>query len=170
MDDPRIHPQGAPSDYVDHECADCLRTQLRGASAFLLVSCKLLAQGRSSTVRRGRLYLPDCPRNVVVKVLRMAPSDDVGDLQKQLDVLTQLKHDRILAFWGSYEQAPNQFALVTTYMDFGTMSQYLLERPETRRVPLLIDVAQAVSYLHGKDLVHGEIHAVCHNAESPGLD
>ncbi|KIO31705.1 hypothetical protein M407DRAFT_67620, partial [Tulasnella calospora MUT 4182] len=70
----------------------------------------------------------------------------------------RLKHRHILEFLGTF-QRDGHFYLVSPFMENGTLLEYLGRNPDIDRVRLLGQTADAINYLHIKDVLHGDIKA-----------
>ncbi|KDQ26512.1 hypothetical protein PLEOSDRAFT_1084387 [Pleurotus ostreatus PC15] len=90
-------------------------------------------------------------------------------LAQEIKIWRLLKHPNVVPFLGismghwvdsmfmdeSFDsQVP---ALVSLYCDQGTITSYLAENQGTLRMPLIMDVAAAVEYLHSNNIVHGDV-------------
>ncbi|KZO89484.1 kinase-like protein, partial [Calocera viscosa TUFC12733] len=80
-------------------------------------------------------------------------------LRNELMTWTRLKHPNILEFYGVCEHAPYWLGLVSPWMAFGDVKQYLQACPEARRSELLLDIAHGLAYMHSLDppIVHGSV-------------
>lgn len=54
------------------------------------------------------------------------------------------------------------FDQVSPFMEKGNIREYLRDHPEVAILPLLLQIADGLEYLHSKDVVHGDIRGVCH--------
>ncbi|KAF7303823.1 Protein kinase domain-containing protein [Mycena indigotica] len=74
----------------------------------------------------------------------------------------QLWHPNLLPFFGIY-YLDKRLCLVSPWMEAGNILAYLQtsQRPviETERLSLMFDVAQGLRYLHGNNVVHGDLKA-----------
>ncbi|OAX43630.1 kinase-like protein [Rhizopogon vinicolor AM-OR11-026] len=107
-------------------------------------------------------------RRVAVKVIRVAQADDEELLRKaswrirrEAYVWIKLSHDNILSFEGIVDDFGRLPALVSPWMENGSLSVYLKETfpklSDHRKLKLVQQVAAGLSYLHGNDIVHGDL-------------
>ncbi|KAF8066910.1 kinase-like domain-containing protein [Lyophyllum atratum] len=68
----------------------------------------------------------------------------------------QLWNPNVLPIYG-FHRTPNQICLISPWMDRGDIAKYLKDTPEAVRLPLAIDVAQGLLYLHENGIVHGDL-------------
>ncbi|EJD39019.1 kinase-like protein [Auricularia subglabra TFB-10046 SS5] len=132
-----------------------------------LLSTNTIAEGSSAIVLKGRVNLVDKTSIVVaLKVFRLPLNTDQRELfhtfyRKELEAAKRLgaAKDYILPFLGTAELA-FQPVLVTQYMQNGNILEYIdrLRPYKVNRLQLLIEVANALNFLHTKTgLVHGDI-------------
>ncbi|KZT54454.1 kinase-like protein, partial [Calocera cornea HHB12733] len=78
----------------------------------------------------------------------------------ELTSWTKLCHENILELYGVYDHAPYGFAMVSPWMEHGHILQYLESHPDVPRLPLLLDVAVGLNYLHSllpSPIIHGDL-------------
>ncbi|KAG9224035.1 hypothetical protein CCMSSC00406_0004349 [Pleurotus cornucopiae] len=111
-----------------------------------------LARGKKITVAIKFLELQSGP-NMAAKVAEY--------LRRETLVWGRLKHPHILDLIGICSGLDNPMslvpALVSPYCPHGNLKQYLEGKPPIQRLPLACQVASAVHYIHGKDVIHGDI-------------
>ncbi|EJD38660.1 kinase-like protein [Auricularia subglabra TFB-10046 SS5] len=113
--------------------------------------------GASAGIYKGQIVSQ--PLVVAVKVFGM-----LGPLQKELLVRelraarqVSMRHPLILAFLGTADVGV-QRAIVSLYMKNGNLMEYLKAHPGCNKKPLILQVAEAVNYLHSVErLVHGDL-------------
>jgi serine/threonine protein kinase len=73
---------------------------------------------------------------------------------------TTVNHPNIAPFLGiSFDfDIPDVPCLVTPYYRHGNIISYTRENPDANKLPLITQVADALSYLHNHSIIHGEIH------------
>ncbi|KAG8945578.1 hypothetical protein FRC04_000712 [Tulasnella sp. 424] len=90
--------------------------------------------------------------------IHLTNGDKKRELKRILDQMklwTSLKHPNILPFLGyQWKETP---ILVFYWYKNGNVSQYLKTCPDADRTKLLAQVAQGLSFLHNKSIVHGDI-------------
>ncbi|OAX33072.1 kinase-like protein [Rhizopogon vinicolor AM-OR11-026] len=105
---------------------------------------------------------------VAVKIIRTPQSDDKELLyragrriRQEAYVWIQLSHDYILPFEGIIDDLGSLPALVSLWMENGSLNEYLKHNfpqlSDWRKSGLIQQVAAGLSYLHGKDVVHGDL-------------
>ncbi|OAX34616.1 kinase-like protein [Rhizopogon vinicolor AM-OR11-026] len=107
-------------------------------------------------------------RHVAVKIVRVSQSDDKELLYKAGRIIRReayvwitLSHVNILSFEGIVDDFGKIPALVSPWMENGSLNDYLKKEfsslPGHRKLELVRQVAAGLSYLHGKDVVHGDL-------------
>ncbi|OJA21366.1 hypothetical protein AZE42_11892, partial [Rhizopogon vesiculosus] len=107
-------------------------------------------------------------RRVAVKIIRISQSDDKELLYKagwkirrEAYVWISLSHDNILSFEGIVDDFGQLPALVSPWMENGSLNVYLKKvfpsLSDHRKSQLVQQVAAGLCYLHGKDVVHGDL-------------
>ncbi|KAJ7134261.1 kinase-like domain-containing protein [Mycena epipterygia] len=72
-----------------------------------------------------------------------------------------LRHKYILPLIGIDREAfPSSFCMVAPWMKHGTVLKYLNEHGRARADKLLLQVAEGLSYLHSKNIVHGDLRGM----------
>ncbi|EMD41266.1 hypothetical protein CERSUDRAFT_39571, partial [Gelatoporia subvermispora B] len=67
-----------------------------------------------------------------------------------------LRHPNITPFVG-INTTYASLVLICDYMDGGNVVEYLKREPCSNRIQLTLDIAQALGYLHGMQIVHGDL-------------
>ncbi|OAX33319.1 kinase-like protein [Rhizopogon vinicolor AM-OR11-026] len=112
-------------------------------------------------------------RRVAVKIIRVSQSDDKELLYKagwiashqkirrEAYVWIALSHDNILSFEGIVDDFGRLPALVSPWMENGSLNVYLKKvfpkLSDHQKLKLIQQVAAGLSYLHRKDVVHGDL-------------
>jgi len=118
------------------------------------------AYGGSSDIWKGCW---DCDFGVVevaVKVMKGIQDAIVQNrLIRETRVLATLNHPNISPVYGiSFDfYRPNMPCLVSPYYRNGDISRYLKEHPSVDKLPLIAQIADAVSYMHHMSAIHGDI-------------
>ncbi|KDQ26508.1 hypothetical protein PLEOSDRAFT_1105413 [Pleurotus ostreatus PC15] len=83
---------------------------------------------------------------------------------RELKIWRLLRHPNILQFHGLYfhrsfnntkgEPIP---AMVLPFCEGGSVDTFLIDHPQTLRLPLVWDVAKGLAYLHKYDIIHADI-------------
>ncbi|KAG1728742.1 kinase-like domain-containing protein [Suillus paluster] len=107
-------------------------------------------------------------RTVAVKSIRVPHTSDVElvkktgkKIRREAYVWITLSHDHILPFEGVTEDFGPLPALLSPWMENGSLNDYLRREfsqlSDHRKLELIQQVASGLSYLHGKDIVHGDL-------------
>ncbi|KIO30931.1 hypothetical protein M407DRAFT_222057, partial [Tulasnella calospora MUT 4182] len=78
--------------------------------------------------------------------------------EREATLWTHLDHPHILPFIGIY-RADGYIHLTSPFMENGNLAHYIETNPATERSSFLFESADAVTYLHSKGIVHGDIKA-----------
>ncbi|KXN87498.1 Serine/threonine-protein kinase HT1 [Leucoagaricus sp. SymC.cos] len=131
--------------------------------------------GGHGAIYKGAL---DDGRTVCIKVVRSGSKS--RDLLKahagELVLSANITHEYILPFYGVHEFSPKSLAGISEWMELGDLCGYLIDYPNTSRIPLvsrlsqegliaihsvvkIADIISGVDYLHGLDIIHGDLKA-----------
>ncbi|GLB34347.1 putative CAP_GLY [Lyophyllum shimeji] len=121
-----------------------------------LISEHPVAAGSFADVHKGRLL----GQTVCLKVIRLYQTSHVTSfLQKvaaEAILWGQLSHPNLLPIYGLF-QYTTRICLVSPWMEFGDITNFLRQRPDADRLRLVSDVARGIDYLHKDDIVHGDL-------------
>ncbi|KAG8768234.1 hypothetical protein FRC12_005692 [Ceratobasidium sp. 428] len=106
-----------------------------------------LCGGEKVAIKCARLYLRRDDVNGH-KLLKRAA--------REIYVWSCLEHDNVLKLLG-LAQFRDHLAMISPWMDNGTLLEYLGRHPGIDRHRLCIDISQGVAYLHQHDTIHGDI-------------
>ncbi|KAF9647772.1 kinase-like protein [Thelephora ganbajun] len=98
-------------------------------------------KGARVRVKRVRVYIEGDPQK-----LKLPYHEAV--------VWKRIHHPNIVPFHGA---TLKPLQLVSDWMEYGNLMEFLKERPKANRLGLLHDVAEALNYLHSCNVVHGSI-------------
>ncbi|EJD37398.1 kinase-like protein [Auricularia subglabra TFB-10046 SS5] len=113
-----------------------------------------VAQGATARIYKGELVSGD---RLVVAV--KAFGEMMGRVQRELRAARQvsLRHPLIIAFLGT-AYIGEQTAIVSLYMRNGNLLEYMKANPGCNKKQLIVQVAEAVNYLHTVEkLAHGDL-------------
>ncbi|KZT27470.1 kinase-like protein [Neolentinus lepideus HHB14362 ss-1] len=103
-------------------------------------------------------------RHVAVKRLRahqLAATDAIHlrkALLREAIIWHQLQHDNILPFLGiDCDSITSMFCMVSPWMKNGTIINFLHRKGAENVDILLLEIARGLRYLHGEDIVHGDL-------------
>ncbi|KAG8895299.1 hypothetical protein FRB99_000658 [Tulasnella sp. 403] len=98
---------------------------------------------------------------VAVKVLRYAVYDDGQDqsekIKSEAKVWEGLDHPNVLLFMGTAEDKDKHLYLISPWMENGSLKMYLPKHPDANRPRFLLETADALKYLHKRNVIHGDI-------------
>ncbi|KAG8791761.1 hypothetical protein FRC12_008182 [Ceratobasidium sp. 428] len=135
-----------------HGCEDLTKT-LDESSA------SPVSAGGLGDVYRGSLR---DKRLVAIKALRVSfDSDDEPDrlpkrAARELYAWSQCNHFNVLPLLGLV-QFEGQIRMVSLWMENGSLPEYLNQHPDTDRCNMSVQVANGLSYIHGTDIIHGDL-------------
>ncbi|KAJ7838836.1 kinase-like domain-containing protein [Mycena leptocephala] len=117
---------------------------------------KYLAHGGFGDVMEGTLKKDDgAILNVAIKRMRFS-SHDKKDFLGELHTWSKLNHPNILELLG-YIEVDNTVGIVSPLILNGHATSYFAKHHTTDPGPSLYDVADALSYLHGLKIYHGDL-------------
>lgn len=130
-----------------------------GTPCDIALEATAVGSGSSARIRKGYL-LGDNPRVVAVKVF----GELLDDAKQQLLVRelhfareVSMRHPSIVGFLGT-ATVGEQTAIVSFYMENGSLMQYIKSHAECDKRKLILQVAEAVEFLHVEmRLVHGDL-------------
>ncbi|OCH85624.1 kinase-like protein [Obba rivulosa] len=126
------------------------------------LSEKAIARGGFSDVFKG-LYEG---KEVALKVIRPQEreSTDVRHAKmftREAVIWKRLQHPNVLPFHGiDTTLFPSQTTLVSDWMPRGHVRDYLRKNPQANRLRLILDVVEGLVYLHGLDIIHGDLKSM----------
>ncbi|KAJ1302981.1 hypothetical protein OPQ81_003273 [Rhizoctonia solani] len=142
---------------VDHGCQDLTSS----IDPNKYSSCRI-AEGGFGDVWKGQSHNG---MSVAVKVLRCALVTCTNDERKGLKRMmreiytwSKLDHKNIHKLLG-VTMFQGRLGMVSEWMTNGNLRDYLRRTPNVDRYELYIQIAQAVEYIHDKDMVHGDLKA-----------
>lgn len=111
-----------------------------------------IGSGGAATV-----YLAELPRYGSVAVKRFHPKEGSGRAwTRELEALCQCRHPHILEIIGHADEGPENL-IIMPYMEGGTLSEALPRMWWANRVAVVGQVVRALSFLHGKQIVHRDV-------------
>ncbi|KZT50794.1 kinase-like protein [Calocera cornea HHB12733] len=102
-------------------------------------------------------------QRVALKTARIDTSSShterVKDLIREISIWSRLRHPNILELYGFCELESSGFAMVSRWMENGSLVEYLKRYPSASRLPWMYDIAEGLSYLHRQapPIVHGDL-------------
>ncbi|KAG1749141.1 kinase-like domain-containing protein [Suillus paluster] len=80
--------------------------------------------------------------------------------EHEINVWAKLKHDNILTIYGVITNF-GPVHIVSTWQENGSVLEYRIKNPEINPLTLLTQAARGIEYLHGSNIVHGNLK--CNN-------
>jgi len=124
------------------------------------------AYGGSADIWKGCWDYDSGSIEVAVKVIKGIQPETLQHISsiaqrliRETRVLATLNHPNISPCYGiSFDfDRPNMPCLVSPYYRNGNISRYLKEHPSINKLPLIAQIADAVSYMHRMSVIHGDI-------------
>lgn len=100
-----------------------------------------------------------------LKVPRLSVKADneslLREITREASLWGPLEHPNILPLYGIYPLGDQHghIALVSPWVENGTLSNYLERCPSVSRISLISDILEGLQYLHGKGIVHQDLKA-----------
>ncbi|KAJ3573607.1 hypothetical protein NP233_g2323 [Leucocoprinus birnbaumii] len=105
----------------------------------------------------GSVYKADLNGCIVAaKVARNTTTKDAKIYAKELTLWVHLEHPNILPLIG-VSMLFEKPALISPWMKNGNLYHYVCANRECNRIALIVDVVRGLQYLHGLDIVHGDL-------------
>ncbi|KIM79496.1 hypothetical protein PILCRDRAFT_823402 [Piloderma croceum F 1598] len=101
-----------------------------------------------------------------IKVLRILRTSEKEKFLKYFSseavIWRQLRHPNVLPFYGVYHLEDERLCLASPWMNNGNVVRFLEFAPQTECVPLMLDIAEGLNYLHTFtiSIIHGDIKGV----------
>ncbi|KAF8593296.1 kinase-like protein [Ceratobasidium sp. AG-I] len=74
----------------------------------------------------------------------------------ELHVWSKCTHPYVQELLG-VECAHSQIAMISPWLEHGTLPEYLKHNPSTNRLKMCIQIAEGLAYLHRRGIIHGDI-------------
>ncbi|KAF9642605.1 kinase-like protein, partial [Thelephora ganbajun] len=75
---------------------------------------------------------------------------------KEVVTWKSLRHPNVLLLLG-VTMNEYHFAMVSERMENGNINEFVRANPDADRLGLLVDVARGLIYIHGQDMIHGDL-------------
>ncbi|KDQ58923.1 hypothetical protein JAAARDRAFT_56929 [Jaapia argillacea MUCL 33604] len=127
-----------------------------------------LCGGSTCDIYVGQLEWKGCRMKIGLKQLRVFTNWSINDretamksLHREMKIWSRFNHRNILPFYGFALIEQSRFFLVSPWCDNGNSMEFLGRNPHFSRHKLILQVADALDYLHsgqsGKCYVHGDL-------------
>lgn len=121
----------------------------------------IIGQGNFAYVRKGVLRNEANPEGTEVAVKIYHPDIKAVDIQKEIDAMTQLKHDYIIPLKGVYNYKGEDTAwLIMNLYKFGSLDKYIEQNshiPIERLVTFASQIAEGMQFLSSANYIHRDL-------------
>ncbi|KAJ7040829.1 kinase-like domain-containing protein [Mycena alexandri] len=94
---------------------------------------------------------------VALKIFWRSDERSKRRLHCEAELWARLNHKNVVPFLGiAYDIAPSPVLVSPLYL-LGDIEMFLSKHPEANRPEIVVGVALGLAYLHGKDVVHGDL-------------
>ncbi|CAE6425524.1 unnamed protein product [Rhizoctonia solani] len=151
---------------IEHGCPDLM--SLIDPSGF---SSSAVAEGGFGDIWRGSFY---DSRKLAIKVLRFAcltgdnTKKELKRFAREIYHWSKLDHENVNKLMGVI-MFQERLGVVSEWMEYGNLRQYLNRNPGANRLKLCIQIAKGVVYLHGVNMIHGDLKACNVLVSSAGI-
>ncbi|KAG9122271.1 hypothetical protein FRC07_001436, partial [Ceratobasidium sp. 392] len=118
-----------------------------------------LSSGGFGDVYRGRLKNSD-PVAIKTMRLQISPTEDgqksLKHAARELHIWSKCRHPNILPLLGLVVFR-DQIGMVSSWLELGSLPAYISRNVEFDRCRMSTDIADGLAYLHGIDIVHGDL-------------
>ncbi|KAJ7016664.1 kinase-like domain-containing protein [Mycena alexandri] len=116
------------------------------------------ARGGTSNIFRGHFLSHGGQRiPVALKIFWRSDERSKRRLHCEAELWARLNHKNVVAFLGiAYDIAPSP-VLVSPLYPLGDIEMFLSKHPEANRPEIVLGVALGLAYLHGENVVHGDL-------------
>ncbi|KAF9649070.1 kinase-like protein [Thelephora ganbajun] len=101
-----------------------------------------------------------CGRDVAVKAIRTYSNSDlqkvIGRFCKEVVTWKFLRHPNVLPLLG-VTMSEHQFAMISDWVANGNINDFVKAYPGVDRLGLLVGVAEGLIYIHGQEMIHGNL-------------
>ena len=117
-----------------------------------------VGRGTFGTVWKAKPTNGDSKSDYAVKVINKKSGDGVKDAQKEAMMMEGLDTHFVVAVYGS-TYTDTTMAIAMEYFALGSLQNVLQQDklPSNARVPMLLDIAKAMAYLHSKGIIHRDL-------------
>lgn len=93
-------------------------------------------------------------------VVKVAMEEDVRDLRRESEHLSRLSHPHIMQAFAMVSYKSGDLGMMMEFAEQGSLLQHLQSNPAlpmNTRLEYVLDIAKAVEYLHGMEILHRDI-------------
>jgi len=122
---------------------------------------KCLGEGSFGTVYQGTWQYDE----VAIKQLRMTNMSvkTLDEFKSEASIMANLRHPRIIGFYGISVDTPGRYSIVMDYMAGGSLYNLLHNQQPLiwrSRYRIALDVTSGLAHLHNKDILHRDLKSL----------
>jgi serine/threonine protein kinase len=130
-----------------------------------VIDKKELGSGNFAVVKRATLKpgAKDVPAGMrsecAVKIIDKAKVEDMNDIQREIEVMEQLKHDNVIKLFEIFDE-PKKMMLVMELVTGGELFDRIVSKgsyTEADAAGVLLQLCDALNYMHEKKIVHRDL-------------
>ena len=117
-----------------------------------------IGQGSYATVWKAQIVGDDTMKECAVKMVDKRAEDGMRDAQKEAAMMEQLDTQFVVAVYGC-GYTDKAMAIAMEFFALGSL-QKVLQQDQLQsncRVPMLLDIAKAMEYLHSQGIIHRDL-------------
>jgi predicted Ser/Thr protein kinase len=122
---------------------------------------RCLGEGGFGTVYQGKWQYDE----VAIKQLRMTSmsAETLAEFKSEASIMANLRHPRIIGFYGISVDTPGRYSIVMDYMAGGSLYNLLHNQQPLiweSRYRIALDVTSGLAHLHSKDILHRDLKSL----------
>ena len=129
-----------------------------GGEEKTMVLCDQIGQGSFAIVWKAQIVGDETNHEYAVKMVDKRAEDGMKDAQKEAMMMEQLDAQFVVAVYGC-GFTDMGLAIAMEYFPLGSLQNVLQkdQLPSNARVPMLLDIAKAMEYLHSQGIIHRDL-------------
>ncbi|KAF8157141.1 kinase-like domain-containing protein [Crassisporium funariophilum] len=118
-----------------------------------------VTSGHFGEIWRGRFREQTVCLKFIKMYQRSSRSHLLTAFSREAVLWGHISHPNLLPFYGIYYLGDEhgRMCLVSPWMNSGNINEYLVQVADAPRLLLVSDIAAGLEYLHGRDIVHGDL-------------